>query len=76
MGEVGRTPGRLGTHDVWHDRLSLTVRTCLQARFPLLDQLGLVPLERQAQTHSVLIQPSTEFFILLPPRLGSNPGQG
>ena len=71
-----RRDGRLGTYDVWHDRLRLTEGSCLQARFPLLEKLGLVPLERQAQTHSVLIQPSTEFLILLPPRLGETPGLG
>ncbi len=67
-----RRDGRLGTYQVWHDRLRLTEGSCLRARFPLLESLDLVSVPRQTETHSVLIQQETEFIILLPPRLAES----
>ncbi|NJL92418.1 MAG: DUF2071 domain-containing protein [Anaerolineae bacterium] len=68
VGAYFRRDGRLGSYSVWHDRLQCTVGRIRQARFALLDRLGLVPFEAQSSAHSVLIQPETEFIVKLPPR--------
>jgi hypothetical protein len=39
-----------------------------EARFGLLDRLGLVPFPEQPRPYSVLIQGKTEFLVRLPPR--------
>lgn len=62
-----RRDGRLGSYRVWHDKLDLHAGEILEARFGLLDRLGLVPFAEQAQPYSVLLQPETEFTIYLPP---------
>ena len=62
-----RRDGRFGTYSIWHARLAPTVGVCRHARFPLLDKLGLVPLDNQTVTHSVLLQHETDFTIYLPP---------
>jgi hypothetical protein len=67
-GAYHRSDGRLGTYSVWHEPLTLTVGRIVRARIGLFDRLGLVPFEQQAEPHSVLIQPLTEFTIKLPPR--------
>jgi hypothetical protein len=63
-----RGDGRLGTYSVWHERLAPTPGRVRHARIGLLDRLGVVPFAEQADAHSVLIQPKTEFLIRLPPR--------
>lgn len=63
-----RRDGRLGSYAIWHDRLTPTAGRVREARFGLLDRLGLVPFEEQADAHSVLVQSSTEFVIRLPPQ--------
>ena len=68
-GYYTRRDGRLGSYAIWHDRLQLTQATAEHAEFHLLDSLDLVPLGDRSQIHSVLIQPSTEFTIYLPPHL-------
>jgi len=68
-GYYTRTDGRLGTYSVWHDRLFLRAGRVVSAEFGLLDRLGLVPLAEQARPYNVLIQPSTEFVVKLPPRI-------
>jgi hypothetical protein len=62
-----RRDGWLGSYSVWHDRLGMSVGSCVRARFPLLASLGLVPLAEQDEPHSVLLQHETEFTIYLPP---------
>ena len=64
-----RRDGRLGSYHIWHDRLALTEGTSRRTRFPLLARLGLVSFEGQATPHSVLLQPETDFFIYLPPKV-------
>jgi len=61
-----RSDGRTGTYAVWHDRLRLRKGIARRARFALFEQLGLVAPD--ATPHSVLLQHTTEFIILLPPR--------
>src|SRR5262249_51967150 len=68
-GYYTRRDGRLGTYSVWHDRLSPDAGRVRVARFGLLDRLCLVPLSDQSRPYSVLIQPTTEFLVRLPPRL-------
>jgi hypothetical protein len=62
-----RRDGALGSYAIWHDRARLTVGTAPVARYPLLQQLGLVEEGVQSDIHSVLIQPSIDFTIYLPP---------
>jgi hypothetical protein len=59
--------GALGSYAIWHDRAQPTVGTIQEARYPLLQQLGLVEDGVQSDIHSVLIQPSIDFTIYLPP---------
>lgn len=68
MGAYYRRDGRLGSYSIWHDRLHCASGRIKQARFGLLDRLGIVPFDAQTHTHSVLIQPETEFIIKLPPK--------
>jgi uncharacterized protein YqjF (DUF2071 family) len=69
-----RCDGTLGSYRVWHDQLELHGGEVLEARFGLLDRLGLVPFAEQAQPYSVLLQPETEFTIYLPPVAVSEKG--
>lgn len=62
-----RQDGTLGSYAVWHDRAKSTVGTIQEARYPLLQRLGLVDEGDQSGIHSVLIQPSIDFTIYLPP---------
>jgi uncharacterized protein YqjF (DUF2071 family) len=62
-----RQDGTLGTYSVWHDRTNSTVGTIQEARYPLLQQLGLVEEGDRRNVHSVLLQPSIDFTIYLPP---------
>jgi hypothetical protein len=67
IGVYYRRDGLPGSYRVWHDRLHPTTGRVIHARIDLLDRLGLVPYADQAQTHSVLIQPETEFIVRMPP---------
>jgi hypothetical protein len=61
-----RPDGRLGRYAVWHARLAARLGTALRARYAVFERLGLV--DGTASPHSVLLQPSVEFDVLLPPR--------
>ena len=65
-----RRDGTVGGYTIWHDRLQMTEGRATLARFPLLEQLGLVQTGDLSAVHSVLIQPQTEFTVYLPPTLG------
>jgi len=65
-GFLRRHGGSVATYSVWHERLALTRAHPKRARFRVFEALGLVA--HDAAPHSVLIQESTEFLILLPPR--------
>ena len=60
-----RPDGRLGRYAVWHDRLRPTLGTARRARYAVFEDLRLV--EPGAEPHSVLLQRSIEFDVLLPP---------
>jgi uncharacterized protein YqjF (DUF2071 family) len=60
-----RRDGRLGRYAVWHERLPMTVGRARQARYDVFEDLGLVAAD--AAPHSVLLAPSVEFDVLLPP---------
>jgi len=62
-----RRDGSVGTYSIWHDRLDPTVGRARRASYPLLADLGLVAEGSVDNVHSVLIQPSVEFLIYLPP---------
>ena len=68
MGVYYGRDGKLGSYNVWHNRLRCTVGQVRQARISLLDHLGIVPFGEQMAPHSVLIQPETEFIVQLPPK--------
>lgn len=60
-----RPDGRLGRYAVWHERLPMTVGRALRARYDVFEGLELVA--SGAVPHSVLLAPSVEFDVLLPP---------
>ncbi|MDB4981962.1 MAG: hypothetical protein JWM82_2714, partial [Myxococcales bacterium] len=68
MGVYTRRDGALGTYRIWHDRLRCTAGRVVDARFGLLDRLGVVPFAEQLAPHSVLLQHRSEFTIYLPPQ--------
>ena len=66
-GYYARRDGVLGTYSVWHEPLTPSAGHLREARWGLLDRLEIIPFEDQLATHSVLIQPRTEFIVRLPP---------
>lgn len=66
-----RTDGKIGLNQVWHEPIPVRPARLLNASFPLLKNLGFVPLSAQQSPHSVLIAPSIEFMSMLPPRVVS-----
>lgn len=62
-----RRDGALGTYAIWHDRLQPTTGRLVDASYPLFDALGLTAADTPPAVHSVLIQPSVDFTIYLPP---------
>ena len=64
-GYYARPDGRLGRYSVWHERLRLTIGRSARARYGVFERLGLVA--SNAEPHSVLLQRSVEFDVLLPP---------
>lgn len=67
VGVYTRRNGGLGAYRVWHEPLHCTEGRIVRARIALLHRLGLVSYREQRHPHSVLIQPQTEFLVLLPP---------
>lgn len=63
-----RRDGQLGSYRIWHDRLPLESAQLTSARFGLLERLGILSESEQQTAHSVLVLPSTDFTIYLPPR--------
>jgi uncharacterized protein YqjF (DUF2071 family) len=57
--------GRLGRYSVWHPRLRPTLGIATRASYAVFERLGLVP--PGAVPHSVLLQPSIDFDVRLPP---------
>jgi hypothetical protein len=57
--------GRLGRYSVWHPRLEPTLGAAVNARYTVFELLGLV--QPGTVPHSVLLQPSIEFDVRLPP---------
>jgi hypothetical protein len=62
-----RRDNRLGSYRIWHDRMQTTEGRIRHARYPLLADLGLVPLGDTRNIHSVLLQREIPFTIYLPP---------
>ena len=60
-----RPYGRLGRYSVWHERLRPMIGSATRAHYLVFDRLGLVV--RDQEPHSVLLQPSVEFDVHLPP---------
>lgn len=62
-----RRDGALGSYRIWHDRTEPTVGEVQDAKYPLLQRLELVAEGDRENIHSVLLQPSIDFTIYLPP---------
>jgi len=62
-----RRDNRLGSYRIWHERMHTTEGRVSHARYPLLADLGLVPLGDTRNIHSVLLQREIPFTIYLPP---------
>jgi hypothetical protein len=62
-----RRDNRLGSYRIWHDRMQTTEARVVRARYPLLADLGLVPLGDTRNVHSVLVQREIPFTVYLPP---------
>ncbi len=62
-----RQDGALGSYAIWHDRTRPTAGAVEEARYPLLEELELVKTGDLGHVHSVLLQPSIDFTIYLPP---------
>ncbi len=69
LGYYYRRDGRLGSYSIWHERLKATVGTVQNARFDLIDSLGLASSGDASAVHSVLLQHEVDFTIYLPPLL-------
>lgn len=64
-GYFTRPDGGLGRYSVWHERLRPRLGTASRARYAVFEELGLV--SSGERLHSVLLQRSIEFDVLLPP---------
>lgn len=62
-----RRDNRLGGYRIWHDRMATTAGRVTRARYPLLADLGLVPIGDTRNVHSVLLQREIAFTVYLPP---------
>lgn len=62
-----RRDGKVGTYNIWHDKLALQKGIARKASFELFHQLGFTTPD--TKPHSILLQQTTDFTILLPPRL-------
>lgn len=66
-GYFTRSDGRLSRYAVWHERLRPEVGRAVRAEYAVFREAGLV--EQGAIPHSVLLQRSVDFDVLLPPVL-------
>ena len=62
-----RRDGGLGSYRIWHERMRTTEGRAVRAKYPVLSELGLVPLGDVSNVHSVLLQREIPFTIYLPP---------
>jgi hypothetical protein len=75
LGGFYRLPdGRLGRYSVWHERLRPTLGRAIRARYAVFERLGFVAPDQVP--HSVLLQPSIEFDVHLPPNREARRGSG
>lgn len=67
-GFLRRRDGDLTTYSVWHPLFTPTLGRAEHIRCDLLQHLDLVSQEELPQPHSLMIQPSIDYTIYLPPR--------
>ena len=67
-GYFHRRDGKVGSYNVWHERLELKPAKLIEAHFELLSRMNILSKEEQQVPHSVLVQDETEFTIFLPPK--------
>lgn len=63
-----RTDNKLGTYSVWHDLMQFTRGEAQDLYFSLYESLGILSAEEMQRPHSILLCPSVEFAIRLPPK--------
>lgn len=66
-GYYHRLDGKVGHYSVWHQRLDVKPAVVLTAEFSRLDELGIVSMSEQQYPYAVMVQPSSAFFVYLPP---------
>jgi len=66
-GYFTRSDGRLGRYAVWHERLRPELGRAVRADYAVFRDAGLV--EAGSIPHSVLLQRSIDFDVVLPPDL-------
>ena len=66
-----RRDGKLGTYSIWHEQITPTIGTVQSCQFDLLDRLKLTDSSDTQNVHSVLMTPSVDFTIYLPPRVAT-----
>jgi len=59
---------KLGMYEIWHPEMKLYSGISQNLYFEIFEKLGLLTQSEMQNPHSVLITPSIEFDILLPPR--------
>lgn len=67
IGYYKQRDGRIGTYSIWHKRLDLQKASVQRAHFDVFRSLNLI--DAETDPHSALIQRTTDFTIMLPPRL-------
>lgn len=68
-GYYHRVDGKVAHYSVWHQQLHVKPAVLLTAEFSRLDELGIVPMAEQQHPYAVMVQPSSAFFIYLPPTI-------
>ncbi|MDF1579142.1 MAG: DUF2071 domain-containing protein, partial [Desulfobulbales bacterium] len=66
-GYFRRRDGRLSRFSIWHPEIILREAKLKHASFAFLDGMNLVPEQEQQRPHSVILGPTSEFTIYLPP---------
>lgn len=69
VGYYYRNDCKVGTYEIWHPEMVLHEGEGLDIRLDRFINLGLLSSDELGTPHSVLITPSIEFDILMPPRI-------
>ncbi|MBD0402966.1 DUF2071 domain-containing protein [Flammeovirga sp. EKP202] len=67
-GYYDKVGNQIGTYEIWHPEMLLKQGSSQNTYFEFFEKLGFLSKEEMQQPHSVLITPSIEFEVLLPPK--------